>query len=57
MDMCHNQIDMNDLFKKDILKVNIPVVGENDEYTVTIKIEGVVAEIQKNIKNKEDKFF
>jgi hypothetical protein len=27
----YNQIDMNDLFKKDILKVNIPVVGENDE--------------------------
>lgn len=51
----YNQIDMNDLFKKDILKVNIPVVGENDEYTVTIKIEGVVAEIQKNIKNNNNK--
>jgi hypothetical protein len=51
----YNEIDMNKLFKQDILQVNIPVVGENDEYTVTIKIEGVVAEIQKNIKNNNNK--
>lgn len=52
----YNQIDMNDFWKKDILTVNIPVVGETDEYTVTIKLEGVVAEIQKNIKNNGNKF-
>lgn len=51
----YNQIDMNKLFKQDILQVNIPVVGENDEYTVTIKLEGVIAEIQKNIKNNSNK--
>jgi hypothetical protein len=51
----YNEIDMNLLFKQDILQVNIPVVGESDEYTVTIKIEGVVAEIQKNIKNNNNK--
>ena len=51
----YNSIDMNKLFKQDILQVNIPVVGESDEYTVTIKIEGVVAEIQKNIKNNNNK--
>ena len=51
----YNQIDMNKLFKNDILQVNIPVVGENDEYTVTIKLEGVIAEIQKNIKNNNNK--
>lgn len=51
----YNEIDMNKLFKQDILQVNIPVVGESDEYTVTIKIEGVVAEIQKNIKNNDNK--
>ena len=51
----YNEIDMNKLFKQDILQVNIPVVGESDEYTVTIKIEGVVAEIQKNIKNNGNK--
>lgn len=52
----YNEIDMNKVFKQDILQVNIPVVGETDEYTVTIKIEGVIAEIQKNIKNNGNKF-
>ena len=51
----YNEINMNLLFKQDILQVNIPVVGENDEYVVTIKLEGVVAEIQKNIKNNNNK--
>lgn len=51
----YNEIDMNKLFKQDILQVNIPVVGETDEYTVTIKLEGVVAEMQKNIKNNGNK--
>ena len=51
----YNEINMNDFWKKDILQVNIPVVGETDEYTVTIKIEGVVAEMQKNIKNNGNK--
>lgn len=52
----YNAIDMNQLFKQDILQVNIPVVGETDEYTVTVKLEGVVAELQKNIKNNQNKF-
>ena len=51
----YNEIDMNSLFKQDILLVNIPVVGENDEYVVTVKLEGVVAEIHKNIKNNSNK--
>ena len=52
----YNEINMNDFWKSDILKVNIPIVGETDEYTVTIKLEGVVAELQKNIKNNQNKF-
>ncbi len=52
----YNEINMNDLWKSDVLKVNIPVVGETDEYTVTIKLEGVVTELQKNIKNNQNKF-
>lgn len=51
----YNEIDMNKLFKQDILQVNIPVVGENDEYTVTIKLERVISELQKNIKNNNNK--
>lgn len=50
----YNEINMNSLFKQDILQVNIPVVGENDEYTVTIKLEGIVSEISKNIKNNKN---
>ena len=51
----YNAIDMNKVFKQDILQVEIPVVGETDEYTVTIKLEGVLAELQKNIKNNGNK--
>lgn len=50
----YNNIDMNALFKQDILKVSIPINGETDNYTVTLKIEGVVAEIAKNIKNNKN---
>jgi hypothetical protein len=51
----YNEINMNSLFKQDILQVSIPVVGESDEYIVTIKLEGVIAELQKNIKNNGNK--
>ena len=51
----YNKIDMNKLFKEDTLIVNIPVIGETDQYTVTIKMEGVVSEIAKNIKNNSNK--
>lgn len=52
----YNQIDMNDFFKKDVLKVKIPVKGETDDYMVSIKLEGVCAEIAKNVKNNNGKF-
>ena len=51
----YNKIDMNKLFKEDTLIVNIPVIGETDQYTVTIKMEGVVSEIAKNLKNNNNK--
>ena len=43
------------LFKEDILEVVVPVTGEKDSYTVSIKMEKVVAEIAKNIKNNHNK--
>ncbi len=52
----YNQIDMNDFFKKDVLTVKIPVKGETDDYMVSIKLEGVCAEIAKNVKNNSGKF-
>ena len=50
----YNKIDMNKLFKEDILEVSIPVVGEKDSYTVSIKMEGIVKEIANNIKNNKN---
>lgn len=50
----YNKIDMNRLWKEDILEVSIPVVGETDEYTVSIKMEGVIKEIAANIKNNKN---
>jgi len=51
----YNQIDMNDFFKKDLLEVKIPVTGETNQYIVTIKLDGICTEIQKNIKNNKNK--
>ena len=50
----YNKIDMNKLFKEDILEVSIPVVGEKDSYTVSVKMEGVIKEIANNIKNNKN---
>ena len=50
----YNQIDMNKFFKEDMLIVHIPVVGETDSYTVSIKMDGVVKEIANNIKNNKN---
>ena len=52
----YNQIDMNKLFKEDLLIVHVPVQGETDQYTVSIKMEGVIADIAKNIKNNKNQF-
>ena len=52
----YNKIDMNKFFKQDMLEVRIPVIGETDSYTVTIRLEGVVAEIAKIVKNNNNKF-
>ena len=52
----YNQIDMNKFFKDDILEIKVPVQGETDQYTVSVRLNGVVNEIAKNIKNNKNKF-
>ena len=52
----YNQIDMNKFFKDDILEVKVPVQGETDQYTVSVRLTGIVNEIAKNIKNNQNKF-
>lgn len=51
----YNNIDMNAFFKKDFLVVGIKVIGETDEYIVKIKFDGVLSEIEKEIKNNNNK--
>lgn len=48
----YNEIDMNSLFKYDILTVHVPVVGETDNYTVRIKFGGILELIQKQIERQ-----
>jgi len=51
----YNKIDMNQLFKNDVLEVEIPVIGESDEYLVTVRMDGVIAELAKILKNNKFK--
>lgn len=44
-----NQIDMNKLFRDDILTVNIPVVGETNNYLVTFSFSGFLEKLHSEI--------
>lgn len=46
-----NQIDMNKLFKEDILTVNIPVHGETDDYRVRITFGGFLEILRDQIQD------
>lgn len=50
----YNQMDMNTLFKQDILTVNIKVKGETDTYVVIIKFGGILKELQREVKNNNN---
>ena len=52
----YNKIDMNKFFKEDILDVNVPVIGETDDYLVTISFGGVLDNIKENVKRNNDVF-
>ena len=49
----YQTIDMNKLFKKDILEVGLPVRGETDNYIVTISYEGVVSTLKQELKTQK----
>ena len=44
-----NAIDMDKLFKKDILTIDIPVRGETDDYTVKISYVGFLELVRKEV--------
>lgn len=52
----YNELNMDDFFKKDELKVGIHVFGETHEYTVLIRYDGVLREIAEQIKRNNNKF-
>lgn len=47
----YNKIDMNSLFKDDILNVKIKVTGETNTYTVKISFIGFLEELHKEVRN------
>lgn len=51
----YNQIDMNKLFKQDILTVNIQVNGETDDYVVKISFGGFLEILQDELKRNNDR--
>ena len=51
----YNKIDMNTFFKEDRLKIGIPVIGETKDYIVNMEFNGVLEDIQKRIKNNNNK--
>lgn len=50
----YNKIDMNKFFKDDELKVGINVKGETNDYVVTIRYNGVLREIEEQIKRNNN---
>lgn len=51
-----NSINMNDLFKNDLLTVDVPVRGETDDYMVRIKFNGLLDVIQRMVAENMDRF-
>lgn len=51
-----NKIDMNALFKGNLLSFKIPVHGETDNYEVEVLFEGICDDIKREIKRNKDKF-
>lgn len=49
----YNNIEMDQLFKRDIFEIKIPVMGETDVYEVHIKINGLLTEIQKEVQSNK----
>ena len=45
----YNMIQMDPLFKRDILEFKIPVIGETDVYTVDIRVDGLLEEVRKQV--------
>ena len=45
----YNMIQMDPLFKRDILEFRIPVIGETDVYVVDVRVDGLLEEVRKQV--------
>lgn len=45
----YNNIQMDQFFKRDILEIKLPVIGETDVYEVDIRVDNLLAEVQKQV--------
>jgi len=50
-----NRVDMNKVFKENILELNIPVKGETDNYIVTVTFKGILDMILQELKSNNYK--
>jgi hypothetical protein len=50
----YNKIDMNKLFKEDILTVNVPIKGETDNYTVRITFGGFLEILRDSLQDGKE---
>lgn len=51
----YNKLDMNSLFKADLLNFIIPIKGETNDYSVEILFEGVCKKIREELKRNNFK--
>ena len=49
----YNRIDMNQLFKQDILSISIEIKGETDDYLVKISYGGVLKALENELKHND----
>lgn len=50
----YNKIDMNQLFKEDIINIGIEIKGETNNYIVGISFGGFLEELQRELKKNND---
>lgn len=50
-----NKVDMNALFKGNMLSFKVPIHGETDNYTVEVLFEGIIDDIKKEIRANKNK--
>lgn len=50
----YNKINMNELFKNNILTIDVDVRGETDDYTVTMSFGGFLDKLQEQLKRNND---